>query len=188
MNDSVFIHPMSDVQTDKVGDDTRIWQFSVVLEEAIIGMNCNINANVFIENKVVIGNNCTIKSGVQIWDGVTLGDNVFIGPNVTFTNDITPRSKKYPENFLETHLEYGCSIGANATILPNLTIGKFAMIGAGSTVTKSVPSNALVVGSPARIVGWVNTDGTRMEKIENEIFRDLNGQKWRVSNSQLVKI
>ena len=187
MNDSVFIHPLSDVQTGKVGDHTKIWQFSVVLKEAIIGMNCNINANVFIENKVIIGNNCTIKSGVQIWDGITLNDNVFIGPNVTFTNDIAPRSKKYPEFFLETHLEYGCSIGANATILPNLTIGKFAMIGAGSTVTKNVPANALVVGSPARVVGWVNKDGTRMEKLENEVYEDSNGQQWRVSNKQLVR-
>ena len=188
MNDSVFIHPMSDVQTSKIGDDTKIWQFSVVLEKAKIGANCNINANVFIENDVIIGNNCTIKSGVQIWDGVTLCDNVFVGPNVTFTNDIMPRSKKYPEKFSETHLEYGCSIGANATILPNVTIGKFAMVGAGSTVTKSVPANALVLGSPARVVGWVNIDGTRMQEIENEVFIDSNGQKWRVSKNQLLKI
>lgn len=188
MNDSVFIHPMSDVQTSKIGDDTKIWQFSVVLKEAVIGVNCNINANVFIENKVIIGNNCTIKSGVQIWDGITLGDNVFVGPNVTFTNDLIPRSKKYPEKYLETHLEYGCSVGANATILPNIIIGKFAMVGAGSTVTKSVPANALVVGCPAKVVGWVNTDGTRMEQLENEVFRDSKNQKWRVSCNQLSKI
>lgn len=188
MNDSVYIHPMSDVQTSNIGDDTKIWQFSVVLEKAKIGANCNINANVFIENDVIIGNNCTIKSGVQIWDGVFLSDNVFVGPNVTFTNDMMPRSKKYPEKFSETHLEYGCSIGANATILPNVIIGKLAMVGAGSTVTKSVPANALVLGSPARVVGWVNIDGTRMQEIENEVFIDSNGQKWRVSKNQLLKI
>src|SRR6185312_7892414 len=94
-----MIHPLSDVQTDQIGDDTRIWQFSVVLIGAVIGTNCNINSNCFIENDVVIGDNVTVKSGVQIWDGIRIEDNVFIGPNVTFTNDLVPRSKVYPESF-----------------------------------------------------------------------------------------
>ena len=97
-----FKHVLSDVQSCFIGDDTKIWQFSIVLKNAIIGKNCNINANVFIENDVLIGDNVTVKSGVQIWDGVTLEDNVFIGPNVTFTNDFLPRSKQYPKDFLRT--------------------------------------------------------------------------------------
>lgn len=188
MNKTIFIHPLSDVQSKQIGDGTKVWQFSVVLEGAEIGANCNINANVFIENKVVIGDNCTIKSGVQIWDGVTIRDSVFIGPNATFTNDISPRSKVYPEIFLKTYLEFGCSIGANATILPNLIIGRYAMVAAGSVVTKTVPSNALVMGCPARIVGWVSPNGTRMKRINQELFIDSDGLKWRVINEELVKI
>lgn len=188
MNNTIFIHPLSDVQSKQIGDGTKIWQFSVVLEGAEIGTNCNINANVFIENKVKIGDNCTIKSGVQIWDGITISDSVFIGPNATFTNDIRPRSKVYPEKFSKTYLEFGCSIGANATILPNLTIGKYAMVAAGSVVTRTVPSNALVMGCPARIVGWVSSKGSRMKRINQELFIDSDGLKWRVVNEELVKI
>jgi len=147
---SSFIHPLADVQSQKIGDDTKIWQFCVVLEKAIIGSNCNINCQVFIENDVVIGNNVTIKPGVQVWDGITIEDDVFIGPNVTFTNDKTPKSKQYPKEFLKTLIKQGASIGANATILPGISIGRNAMIGAGSVVTKSVPENELWVGNPAK--------------------------------------
>ena len=133
-----FCHQLADVQSKNIGDDTRIWQFVVVLEKATIGNGCNINANVFIENDVIIGNNVTVKSGVQVWDGVTLEDNVFIGPNVTFTNDLIPRSKAYPEEFARTIIKKGASIGANATIVAGNVIGEFAMIGAGSVVTKPV--------------------------------------------------
>ncbi|MDP1872154.1 MAG: acyltransferase [Gallionella sp.] len=146
------IHPLADVQSKQIGEGTRIWQFCVVFAEAKIGKNCNICANVLIENDVVIGNNVTIKSGVQLWDGVRIEDNVFIGPNATFTNDLMPRSKVYPDQFLQTVIKAGASIGANATILPGLTIGENAMIGAGSVVTKDVHDGAVVVGNPARIV------------------------------------
>lgn len=145
-------HPLSDVHSINIGEGTRIWQFCVILAGAKIGANCNICANVLIENDVIIGDNVTIKSGVQLWDGVRIGDNVFIGPNVTFTNDLFPRSKVYPDHFLQTIVKAGASIGANATILPGLTIGENAMIGAGSVVTKNVPDDAIVVGNPARIV------------------------------------
>ena len=139
----MFIHPLSDVQSKNIGQDTKIWQFCVVLEKAVIGKNCNICAHVLIENDVIIGDNVTIKSGVQLWDGIRIEDNVFIGPNVTFTNDLYPRSKKYPEKFLQTIVKKGASIGANATILPGITIGENAMIAAGSIVTKDVPANTL---------------------------------------------
>jgi acetyltransferase-like isoleucine patch superfamily enzyme/dTDP-4-dehydrorhamnose 3,5-epimerase-like enzyme len=152
-----YIHPLSDIQTKYIGIDTRIWQFCVVLENAKIGANCNICAQVLIENDVVIGDNVTIKSGVQLWDGLRVENNVFIGPNVTFTNDLFPRSKIYPEQFLKTIIKAGASIGANATILPGIIINEGAMIGAGAVVTKSVPPNAIVVGNPARIIGYTNT-------------------------------
>lgn len=144
------IHPLSDVQTSKIGADTFVWQFSVVLKDAIIGNNCNINCQVFIENDVVIGDNVTIKPGVQIWDGLRIEDNVFIGPNVTFTNDRYPRSKEYPEGFQQIIIKKGASIGANATILGGITIGENVLIGAGSVVTKNVPANELWIGNPAK--------------------------------------
>lgn len=144
------LHSLADVQSKNIGENTRVWQFCVILEGAVIGDECNINCQVFIENDVVIGNKVTIKPGVQIWDGITLEDEVFIGPNVTFTNDIKPRSKQYPETFLRTIIKKGASIGANATILPGITIGENAMIGAGSVVLKDVPANTVWVGNPAR--------------------------------------
>lgn len=150
-----FIHPLSDVKSKDIGQNTRIWQYAVIFERAIIGHNCNICAHTLIEHDVIIGNNVTIKSGVFIWDGTRIEDNVFIGPNVSFTNDKHPRSKAYPEKFLSTIIKEGASVGANATLLPNIIIGKNAMIGAGAVVTKDVPNNAIVVGNPAYIKGYV---------------------------------
>lgn len=147
-----MIHKLSDVQTKNVGKSTRIWQFCVVLPGAKIGSNCNICSHCLIENDVLIGRNVTIKSGVQIWDGTTIEDNVFIGPNVTFTNDKKPHSKVYPDAFLKTTICKGASIGANATILPGITIGKDAIVGAGAVVTKTVEPNTTVIGNPARKV------------------------------------
>ena len=144
------IHNLADVQTTNIGENTRVWQFCVILSGAVIGDHCNINCQVFIENDVRIGDNVTIKPGVQIWDGITIEDQVFIGPNVTFTNDMMPRSKQYPERFLKTIIKKGASLGANATILPGVTIGENAMIGAGSVVLKDVPANTVWVGNPAR--------------------------------------
>lgn len=159
-----MIHPLADVQSKDIGDGTRIWQFSVVFAGARIGANCNICAQVLVENDVVVGDNVTIKSGVQLWDGVRIEDNVFIGPNVTFTNDLFPRSKMHPEQFLQTIIKAGASIGANATILPGVTVAEGAMIGAGAVVTRSVPPNAIVVSNPARIIGYTNTKAEELTK------------------------
>jgi UDP-2-acetamido-3-amino-2,3-dideoxy-glucuronate N-acetyltransferase len=146
-----FIHPLADVQTEAIGENTRVWQFTVVLKAAVIGSDVNICAHCFVENDVIIGNRVTIKNGVQIWDGIELEDDVFIGPNVTFTNDKYPRSKIYPDAFLKTVVKQGASIGGGAVILPGIIIGAGALVAAGSVVTKSVPDNMLVMGNPARI-------------------------------------
>lgn len=153
----MFIHPLSDVLSENIGEDTRIWQFSVVLKNARIGSNCNVCAHTLIENDVLIGNDVTIKSGVYIWDGITIEDNVFVGPCVAFTNDLHPRSKSFPEEFKKTLVKKGASIGANATILPGVTLGRNCMVGAGSVVTKSVPDNAVVIGNPAKILKYIES-------------------------------
>jgi acetyltransferase-like isoleucine patch superfamily enzyme/dTDP-4-dehydrorhamnose 3,5-epimerase-like enzyme len=155
-----FKHSMALVESPYVGDNTRVWAFAHVLPQAVIGDDCNICDHTFIENDVIIGNRVTIKSGVQLWDGITLEDDVFVGPNATFTNDPFPRSKQYPESFIRTTIRMGASIGANTTILPGLTIGQYAMIGAGTVVTKDVPPYAVVMGNPARITGYVQTNKT----------------------------
>jgi UDP-2-acetamido-3-amino-2,3-dideoxy-glucuronate N-acetyltransferase len=149
---AAFIHKLADVSTVNIGSDSKIWQFSVVLEGAVIGNNCNINSHTFIENDVIIGDNVTVKCGVYLWDGLRVEDNVFIGPNVTFTNDKYPRSKVYPNEFQITTLRKGVSIGANATILGGIEIGEFSLIGAGSVVTRDVPAGELWLGNPAKFI------------------------------------
>jgi len=158
-----MIHKLADVQSLNIGKNTRIWQFCVVLGGAQIGTDCNICMNVLIENDVQIGNNVTIKPGVQLWDGLRVEDSVFIGPNVTFTNDLIPRSKQYPASFVETIIKYGASIGANATIVAGHTIGKHALIGAGSVVTKDIPPNTVWYGNPAKQKGYITQSGILLD-------------------------
>jgi len=147
-----FIHPLSDVATADIGEGTRVWQYAVILKNARIGKDCNICAHTLIEGDVIVGDRVTVKSGVFIWDGTRIEGDVFIGPNATFTNDMYPRSKHYPEQFSGITVRKGASIGANATILPGLEIGEGAMVGAGAVVTKNVPAHVVVVGNPARII------------------------------------
>lgn len=173
------IHTTSDVQTKNIGEGTTIWQFCVILSGAVIGSHCNINFNVFIENDVLVGDNVTIKSGVQLWDGVRVDDNVFIGPNVTFTNDLLPRSKVYPKSFEKTFLKKGCSIGANATIVAGTTIGEFALIGAGSVVTKNIPSYSVWYGNPARHMGYITDEGILLD----QFLKSKNGTEYVLKNN-----
>lgn len=182
-----MIHSTSDVQSENIGSDTKVWQYSVILEKAIIGKNCNINCHVFIENDVVIGDNVTVKSGVQIWDGIEIEDHVFVGPNVTFTNDKHPRSKNYPTSFQKTVIREYASLGAGSIILGGVTIGSYSLIGAGSLVTKDVPERALVVGSPAVIKGWLNDDGSKMEKAGERLWIDKDGEYWTQRNNRITK-
>lgn len=158
-----FVHPNAIVESTRIGKATRIWAFAHVLPGAIIGEDCNLCDHVFIESDVIIGDRVTVKCGVQLWDGVRLEDDVFVGPNATFTNDPFPRSKKYPAEFSKTVVQKGASIGANATILPGVTVGQNAMVGAGAVVTSDVPPNSIVAGNPARIMNYV-TEAVRLEE------------------------
>ena len=153
-----FKHNNALVESDNIGNGSRIWAFVHILPGAQIGTECNICDHVFIENDVIVGDRVTVKCGVQLWDGLRVEDDVFIGPNATFTNDIFPRSKQYPKESSKTFLRKGCSIGANATILCGIEIGEFAMVGAGSVVTKNVPPGAVVFGNPATIRRYVEEE------------------------------
>jgi UDP-2-acetamido-3-amino-2,3-dideoxy-glucuronate N-acetyltransferase len=174
---NAFTHPQGLCETSDVGAGTRVWAFAHVLPGARIGRDCNICDHVFIENDVVLGDRVTVKCGVQLWDGLRIGDDVFIGPNATFTNDRFPRSKTYPEKFAETRIEDGASIGANATVLPGLTIGRRAMVGAGAVVTHSVPAHAIAVGNPARIVGYVDANANRPVEQPSNVIPDQPGSR-----------
>ncbi len=154
-----FVHDKALCETPHVGKGTRIWAFAHVLGKAKLGADCNVGDHVFVENDVLIGDRVTLKNGVQVWDGVRLEDDVFVGPNATFTNDVYPRSRQRPAEFPQTLVRRGASIGGNATILPGVTIGERALVGAGSVVTKDVPAGALVVGNPARVIGYVDDQG-----------------------------
>ncbi len=160
-----FVHPRALVETEHIGKNTRIWANAHILSHAKIGADCNICDLTFVENDVIIGNRVTIKSGVYLWDGLRVEDDVFIGPSVSVTNDLYPRSKHYPEKFKETWIKKGASIGANATLLPGITIGEYAMIGAGAVVTQDIPAHAVVVGNPGKIV--------RIEKGENHEIESM---------------
>lgn len=147
-----MIHPSADVQSKNIGPGSRIWQFCIVLPEAVIGADCNICAYVFIENKTRLGDRVTVKCGVSIWDGVELEDDVFVGPNVSFCNDRHPRSGNKDFTCEGILVRRGAAIGAGAVILPGVEIGEQAVVGAGAVVTRDVPDRATVVGNPARIL------------------------------------
>ena len=164
-----FKHELSLCESEAIGEGTRIWAFTHILQGAKIGKECNICDHVFIENDVILGDRVTIKSGVQVWDSIRISDDVFIGPNVTFTNDKKPRSRHYKSEYPITTIECGASIGANSTILPGLTIGEGSMIGAGSVVTKSVPAFAIVFGNPARIQGYIESSPNKSESGDAEL-------------------
>lgn len=161
---SFFVHPKALVETEQIGEGTRVWAFAHVMNGAVVGRNCNLCDHSFVESNVTIGDEVTIKNGVSIWDGVQLGDHVFVGPNAVFTNDMNPRAevKKTREEFRPTNILEGASIGANATIVCGVTIGRYAFIGAGTVVIRDVPAYAMVVGNPARQIGFMCECGEKL--------------------------
>lgn len=169
-NKFVYIHPTAIVETPNIGEHTRIWAFVHILKGASIGTNCNISEHCFIENDVVIGNNVTIKSGVYIWDGVKVEDNVFLGPNVAFTNDRYPRSKVYQKEYPRTFIKEGASVGASSVLIAGIIIGRYAMIGAGSVVTKDIKDYELVYGNPARHRGYICKCKKKLDFKDNGIL------------------
>ena len=164
MKPNFFSHPSSIInETAQIGSETKIWQFSHIMQNSRIGERCNIGQNVVISPRVIIGNGVKIQNNVSVYTGVICEDGVFLGPSMVFTNVINPRSfiiRK--EEFKETYIEKGATIGANATIICGNRIGKYAMIGAGSVITKSVSPYALVVGNPGIQIGWVSKAGHRL--------------------------
>lgn len=166
------IHPLADCKSDNIGEGTNIWQFCVIFKNAKIGKNCNICANVLVEDDVIIGNNVTIKSGVQLWNGARIEDNVFIAPNVTFTNEHFSRSKQYPDHFEQTIIKKGASLGANCTVVCGNTVGEYALVGAGSVVTKDVPPYTVWYGNPAVQRGYITMDGEILDMNK----RNKNGE------------
>lgn len=163
---SFYVHPQGLCESSHVGEGTRVWAFAHVLPGARIGKECNICDGVFIENDVVLGDRVTVKCGVQLWDGLRLEDDAFIGPNASFSNDKFPRSKVHDRSIAITTIARGASIGANSTVLPGITIGRYAMVGAGSVVTRNVPPYSIVTGNPARLTGYVDTKKISKERPE----------------------
>lgn len=173
---SYFKHPQGIVEAGaQIGDGTRIWAWSHILGGAIIGNDCNLCDHTFVENNVVLGDRVTVKCGVYLWDGISVENDVFIGPCAAFTNDRFPRSKQYPAEFARITIRTHASIGANATILPGVTVGQYAMVGAGAVVTKDIPPYAIVKGNPARITGYMGV-GTSVEKIGKVKSKNESGQ------------
>jgi len=179
-----FIHPLADVGQCEIGENTRVWQFSIVLDGASIGRDCNLNAHTLVEGDVVIGDRVTVKSGVYLWNGTRVADDVFIGPNATFTNDRAPRSKQYPLLFAGATVNRNASIGANATVLPGIVIGDYAMVGAGAVVTRDVPAHAVVYGNPAVIKGYVCQCGHKLE----EMHCKECGAEYRVEHDRICRV
>ena len=183
-----FRHPQALVDTGtSIGKGTRVWAFAHILTGAIIGEECNICDHTFIEGGVCAGNRVTVKCGVFLWDGITVEDDVFIGPGAVFTNDYRPRSRQHLKTHLKTLLKEGCSLGANSTTLPNLTIGRWAMVGAGSIVTHDVPDYALVVGSPARWRAWVCRCGEKLFPTSGRLLGCTCGRSYEQTAENEVK-
>ncbi len=190
-----IIHKTAEVSPEaKIGQGTKIWHNSQVLAGAVIGEDCTIGHNCFIGSKAVLGNGVKLESNIDVWDLVVLGDYVFVGPSVTFTNDLIPRAK-YPKSefpkygkWLPTCVQEGASLGVNATIICGNKIGKWAMVGGGSVVTKDIPDYALFVGVPAKFIGWVCECGNRLSFKENKAVCGVCSRSFRQEKEFVVPI
>ncbi|WP_370477862.1 acyltransferase [Tamlana flava] len=186
-----FAHPTAVIEESSIiGEDTKIWHFSHIMKDSIVGNQCNIGQNVVISPKVIIGNGVKIQNNVSVYTGVICEDDVFLGPSMVFTNVINPRSfivRK--EEFMETYVEKGATIGANATIVCGNRIGAYAMIGAGSVITKDVAPYALVIGNPGKQIGWVSKNGHRLFFENNDVAAcPESGEKYQLNNSTITPI
>jgi UDP-2-acetamido-3-amino-2,3-dideoxy-glucuronate N-acetyltransferase len=182
-----FVHEKAICESEKIGKNTRIWAFCHIMKDVEIGEDCNFGDGSFVESGVKIGNRVTVKNHISIWNGVEIEDDVFLGPNCVLTNDLFPRSKVYhPEN-IRTLIRKGASIGANATIVCGITLGKYSMVAAGAVVTKDVPDFALMVGVPAKISGYVSLKGDKLEFDKNGFAKDKEGNVYQKEN-EIVKI
>ncbi|MDT8411111.1 MAG: acyltransferase [Vicingaceae bacterium] len=189
--ESYFAHETAVIDEGcKIGNDTKIWHFSHIMPNCIIGERCNIGQNVVISPEVVLGNNVKVQNNVSIYTGVTCDDDVFLGPSMVFTNVINPRSAVNRRNdYLKTHVGKGASIGANATIVCGHDIGAYAFIGAGAVVTKNIPAYSLWVGNPAKQLGWVSEYGHRLSFDENGLATcPESNEKYKLENNQVIKI
>lgn len=187
MSAGALIHPSAEIaEGAAIGPGTRIWQHCIVMAGAAIGARCKISHNVFVESGVSVGDNVTVKDNVALYDGVIVEDDVFIGPNAIFTNVRNPRARiDRKDEFLKTHVLHGASIGANATLVCGITVGRYAMIGAGTVVTSDVADHALVVGNPGRRIGWVSTKGHRLG---DDLVCPESGERYRQSGDELRPI
>jgi len=197
MCEGVFVHPSAIVEAQQIGPGTRIWAFTHVLAGVSIGADCNIGDYCYIESGVVIGDEVTIKNGNMLWEGITLEDGVFVGPQVCFTNDLYPRSPRLPQArkrydgrdwLLPTLVKRGASLGAGAVMLAGITIGEFAMVGAGAIVASDVPPYALAIGSPARIRGWVCQCGQRLRFEKQEATCNACGLRFIAREGTIVPL
>jgi UDP-2-acetamido-3-amino-2,3-dideoxy-glucuronate N-acetyltransferase len=179
-------HPTALVESDAIGDKTRIWAFAHVQAGAVIGRDCNIGDHCYIESGAVIGDAVTIKNGVAVWDGVAIERGAFVGPNATLTNDRRPRSGQ-PWRLSRTRIEEGATIGANATVLPGITVGAFSMVAAGAVVTRDVPPHAVVVGNPARVRGQVCRCGHPLRRRRNRHACSECQREFVVRGARLVE-
>lgn len=173
-----------------IGEGTKIWHFSHIMTGAVLGEKCNIGQNVVVSPKVVLGKNVKVQNNVSIYEGVTCDDDVFLGPSMVFTNVINPRSAvNRKSEYMKTHVGKGATIGANATIVCGHNIGKYAFIGAGAVVTKEIPDYALVVGNPAKQIGWMSEYGHRLEFDENGLAICIeSGDEYKIENNKVSKI
>ncbi len=189
--DSVFVHESSYIDDGcRIGAGTKIWHFSHIMSGCTIGERCNIGQNVVISPDVVLGNNCKIQNNVSVYTGVRCEDDVFLGPSMVFTNVINPRSAvSRKSEYRETIIRQGASVGANATIVCGHTLGAYCLIGAGSVVTKDVPDYALMVGNPARRIGWVSRNGEKLHFDENGLATcPATGEHYQLENNRVKLI
>ena len=188
MKKKYYVHETSLIgDTAIIGKNTRIWQFCNIMNDVVIGDDCKIGQNVFIESGVRIGNHVKVKNNISIYQGVVCEDDVFLGPNCVFTNVINPRSfieKK--TQIQQTHIHRGATIGANATIVCGNSVGEYAMIGAGSVVTKNIGDYELVVGNPAKSIGYVCKCGETLEKDKQEYYCKICGERYHIVNGTMV--